>query len=429
MKKLLQAQLKILARLIVAKYRPTVVGLTGSIGKTSAKDAVSLVLSSKRRVRTTFKNYNNEIGLPLTIIGRESPGRSLSGWLPLYAYALKLLVRRDPEYPEVLVLEMGVDHPGDMEYLTDIIRPDIGVVTAVSYAHIEYFGSVANIKKEKQVLIEKVPPKGLSVLNFDNDYCREMADSSQARVVGFGLKPGADLMAQDIVYNFTKEGYELSGVNFKLNYKGSIVPVSLPNVMSETSLYAALAAAAVALHFGFNLVEIARALTPFSLPKGRMNLLPGIKHSFIIDDTYNSSPEAALAALDVLRRVPVEDTAFKYAVLGDMLEIGDYSAEGHRLVGERVAKNEIDCLVAVGDKARGFIEGAREAGLDDGALFAFDTPEEAGDFLVSRLKAGDVILVKGSQGARMEKTVKKIMAEPERAAELIVRQGSGWEDR
>lgn len=429
MKRILQLKLKILAKLILKKYQPIVIGITGSIGKTSAKDAIFEVLKDKLRVRTSIKNYNNEIGLPLTVIGQESPGRNLFGWASLFFKAIGLCILRNRKYPQVLVLEMGVDRPGDMDYLTSIVPVNVGVVTAVSYSHIEYFGSIVNIKKEKQVIIEKLQPKGLAILNFDNEYTKEMASVSKERILSYGLKEGANLQAQDIVYNFTKDGYDLFGINFKLNYNGSIVPVAMKNVMAETALYAALAAAAVALYFDFNLVEVAQALSNFSLPKGRMNLLPGIKHTFIIDDTYNSSPEAALAAVDVLGRIKVDEAANKYAVMGDMLEIGSYTEEGHQLVGKKIAASGINQLIAVGEKARGFIRGAKEEGMEDDYIFYFDHPEEAARFLQNRIKAGDVLLVKGSQGARMEKVVKELMAEPERASELIVRQGKEWENK
>ncbi len=429
MKKILQLKLKILSKLILKKYQPVVIGVTGSIGKTSAKEAIFEVLKDKLKVRTTFKNYNNEIGLPLTIIGIESPGKSLFGWLDVFLKAWKLILIKDNNYPQVLVLEMGVDRPGDMEYLTNIAPVNVGVVTAISYSHLEYFGSVQNIKKEKQVLIEKLDSKGLAILNFDNDYTREMSEVSKARILTYGLNEGANLQAQDIVYNFTKEGYDLSGINFKLNYNGSIVPVNMKNVMAETALYAALAAAAVAIYFDFNLIEVAQALSDFSLPKGRMNLLPGVKHTFIIDDTYNSSPEASLAGIETLRRVKIDEAADKYAILGDMLEIGSYTEEGHKLVGKKVAQSGIKYLIAVGEKSRHYIHGAKEEGMGDDFMFHFDKPEEAASFIKDRIKAGDVLLIKGSQGARMEKVVKELMAEPDRAEELIVRQSKEWENK
>lgn len=429
MKKLLQLKLKMFSRMIIKKYQPVVIGITGSIGKTSTKEAINKVLQQKLRVRTTFKNYNNEIGLPLTIIGRKSPGRSFLGWLGVFLYACYLLIIKNKKYPEVLILEMGVDHVGDMKYLLEIVPVDIGVVTAVSYSHLEYFGSITNIQKEKQELIENLNPKGLAVLNFDNQYVKEMAEFSKAKTLSYGLKEGVNFRAQDIVYNFTKEGYDILGIHFKLNYNGSVVPVYMKNVMAETAIYAALAATAVAQYFDFNLVEIATALSDFTLPKGRMNFLPGIKNTFIIDDTYNSSPEAVLLALNVLKRVRIDDKANKYAVLGDMLEIGSYTEEGHRLVGKAVVENKISQLIAVGERARDFIRGAKEVGMEDDYIFYFDKPEEAGRFLQNRIKAGDILLVKGSQGARMEKVVKELMAEPERATELIVRQEKEWKNK
>ena len=426
MRKILQAKLRILARLVLKKYQPLIIGITGSLGKTSAKEAIFSVLKDKESVAMSLKNYNNEIGLPLTILGVASAGRSLIGWARIFWKALSLILFRDDKYPRILILEMGVDRPGDMAYLTAIAPPNIGIVTAISYSHLEYFGSVVNIQKEKQILIENLDNKGLAILNYDNEAAREMAGASKAKILTYGLKEGADLRAQDIVYNFAKGNYELSGLNFKLNYQGSIVPVFMDNVMSETVLYAALAAAAVGLYFKMNLVEIAAALKDFSLPPGRMNILPGIKHTFIIDDTYNSSPEAALSALDILSRIKIDASASKYAVLGDMLEIGHYTEEGHRLVGDKVAASGVEHLIAVGEKSRDTVRGALAAGMDEDKVFYFNHAAEAGAFLQERLKAGDIVLVKGSQGMRMERTVKEIMAEPERAAALLVRQGAEW---
>jgi len=426
MRKILKFKLKILARMIMRKYQPHVIGITGSIGKTSAKEAVCTVLADRFRVRGSFKNYNNELGVPLTIIGYESAGKSLSGWFLLFFKAWKLILSRDKNYPEILVLEMGVDRPGDMAYLCSIVMPEVGIVTAVSYSHLEYFGSVANIKKEKQVLIEKVDNHGLAVLNYDNELAREMSEVSHAKVMTYGLKEGADLRAQDVSYNFAKGDYDLSGLHLKMSYGGAIVPVFMKNVLSEPAIYAALAGAAAGLHFGMNLVEIAGALNNFNLPAGRMNLLPGLNHTFIIDDTYNSSPEACLAALNVLSDIRITEEGKKYAVLGDMMEIGDYTEEGHTLVGAKVANCQIDYLITVGERAEFISSGAKKAGLKEEVIFHFGDAIAAGEFLKNRLNNGDVILVKGSQSMRMEKVVIQIMAEPERAGELLVRQGSSW---
>jgi UDP-N-acetylmuramoyl-tripeptide--D-alanyl-D-alanine ligase len=426
MKRLLRLKLKIASKLLLKKYRPKIIGVTGSIGKSSAKEAIYHLLQKKFKLRKGIKNYNNEIGLPLTIIGVESPANNFFGWLAVLRKVLSLLIFKDKDYPEILILEMGVDHPGDMEYLSSIVKVDVAVVTAVSYSHLEYFGNLQNIKKEKQVLIEKLDQQGLAVLNYDSEPVKEMAELSRAKILSYGLKNSANLQAQDINYNFTRDSYELSGIHFKLNDEGSVVPVFLKNVMSEPAIYAALAAAAVGLYFKMNLVEIAAALSDFSLPPGRMNLLPGIKHSFLIDDTYNSSPEAAISAIDILSKINIDASAHKYAVLGDMLEIGSYTEEGHQLVGQKVCREKIDFLIAVGERARDFIKGAKNAGCGDEHIFYFDRAEEAGHFLQNRIKEGDVLLIKGSQGMRMEKIVKELMAEPEKAAQLIVRQDKEW---
>lgn len=427
MRKILQFKLKILAKLILFRYKPRVVGVTGSIGKTSAKEAVCQVLGAHFKVRSSFKNYNNELGLPLTIIGEESAGKCLLGWIKIFLKALRLFLIKDANYPEVLVLEMGIDRPGDMAYLCSIVTPEVGIETAVSYAHLEYFGNINNIKKEKQVLIENVDNKGVSVLNYDNELTREMHEVSRAKVITYGLQLGADLQAQDVSYNFSKGDYDLAGLHFKMSYDGSIVPVFMKNVLSEPAIYAALSGAATGLHFGLNLVEIAKSLNDFNLPVGRMNLLAGINHTFIIDDTYNSSPDAAIAALNVLGKIRISEEGKKYAVLGDMMEIGDYTEDGHFLVGEKAAELKIDYLVAVGEKAKFMIKGA-ESSTNKIQTFYFSNTKEASEFLVSKINLGDIILVKGSQAIRMERIVKELMAEPERAKELLVRQGSNWEE-
>ncbi|MDD2680931.1 MAG: UDP-N-acetylmuramoyl-tripeptide--D-alanyl-D-alanine ligase [Patescibacteria group bacterium] len=427
MKKFIQLQLKFFSSLILHKYQPEIIAISGSIGKTSTKELVYKILSSRLSVRTSVKNYNNEIGVPLTIIGLESPGSSVFGWLKVFCKALKLYIFTDKNYPKYLVLEMGIDRPGDMAYLTHLAPPRIGIMTGVSHSHLEYFGSLNNIKKEKQVLIENVDRRGLSILNYDNPGALSMAEVSPARVLTYGLKDGADLLAQDINFNAARGNYDIAGVNFKLNYEGSIVPVNMSNILSTGGVYSALAATAVALHLGFNLMEIATLLRDCRLPVGRMQLLPGIKHSFIIDDSYNSSPESSIAALEVLGSIKLDAGASRYAILGDMLEIGAYTEKGHRLVGEQVFKFGVDYLISVGERSRDIGRGAESAGMSSDYIFHFDDTEAAGLFVQERLSEGDVLLIKGSQGARMEKIVKEIMAEPNRAEELLVRQGGSWD--
>jgi UDP-N-acetylmuramoyl-tripeptide--D-alanyl-D-alanine ligase len=427
MRRLLQLKLKILSRLILKKYQPDIVAITGSIGKTTAKEAISLVLSSSLPVRSSAKNHNNEIGVPLTIIGSDAPGSSLLNWFLVFLKALRLIVFYDPTYPKILILEMGIDRPGDMKYLTTLAPPTVSVMTALSHSHLEYFGTLQNIKKEKQILIEALDDKGLGVLNYDNEDVRSMKTVNKAKSITYGFNEKADLRAQELRYQFESGTYDFAGASFKVGYEGSLVPVQLPYILSEAGIYASLAAMAVALRFNLNLMDIVAKLKDFQMPPGRMRLLPGIKYSFLIDDTYNSSPESSLSALRILGKMQLENGSKKYAVLGDMLEIGSYTEEGHALVGEAVYEQKIDYLISVGERSRDIDRGAKALGMSEDNVFHFDKAEAAGLFVQNRIKEGDLILIKGSQGIRMEKIVKELMAEPNKAKDLLVRQEPNWQ--
>jgi len=429
MRKLIQLKLKILSKLILKKYKPKIIGITGSVGKTSAKEAVYTVLKTKFNVRRNTKNYNNEIGLPLTIIGSDSPGKSIFGWLGVFFKALGLILFKDKNYPKILVLEMGVDRPGDMKYLMGIAKGDIGIVTLISHSHEEFFEDVKEIQKEKGLLVENLKPGGWAILNFDDELTRELAGKSKVKVLSYGFKEGAMLRAQELVFSFekTKDIKNLLGISFKLNYNGSFVPVLLPQVIGYNSIYAALVAAAVGATMEMNLVEISKAMREFDSPNGRMNLIDGIKHTLIIDDTYNSSPISVMSALDIVSKIPIAKGARRFAVLGDMLELGKYSEEGHREVGRYAAKSGANKLITVGERSRDIARSAEEAGMARDNIFEYTDVAEAGRFIQQRIEQGDLILVKGSQGLRLEKIVKEIMAEPLRAKELLVRQEEEWE--
>lgn len=426
MRQTLKKILKILSRRILEKYQPDIVAISGSVGKTSAKEAISAILSDSFSLRASSKNYNNEIGVPLTIIGEDSAGSSVLAWLRVILKALKLIFFYQADYPKILVLEMGIDRPGDMAYLVELAPPKLGIMTELSHSHLEFFGDLQNIKQEKQVLIEAVERKGLSILNYDNKGVRQMAEVSKARVMTYGFLEGADLRATDLRYRFESSSEELSGLSFKLNYQGSIVPVVMGEVISESGVYAFLAASLVAIHFGLNLMEISILAKKVTSPPGRMRLIKGIKDTYIIDDTYNSSPESCLSAIKILGAMKLEAGAKKYAVIGDMLEIGSYTEAGHRLLGDEIFEQGIDYLISVGERSRDIDRAAKDKGMSEELIFHFDRAEMAASFIQNRLKSKDILLVKGSQGIRMEKVVKELMAEPDRAKELLVRQEASW---
>jgi len=432
MKKLIQLKLRILAKMILAKYQPEVIGITGSVGKTSTKEAIYYVLKTKLSVRRNIKNYNNEIGLPLTIIGINSPGKSLLGWVRVFIKAAKLLIIKDPTYPKILILEMGADKPGDMEYLTGMVKCKIGVVTMIGPVHLEQFGSIEKIQSEKSILLKGLIKSGWAIINRDDERVMAIANkirSNGISIITFGLSKDADMLAQEVKLSFNRSGHdrELKGLSYKLSYQGAAVPVLLPKVLGRSNVYATLAAVAVAMAYGFNLIEAASALKNYLPPKGRMNLINGIKNTLIIDDTYNASPQSTIAALNTLNQLETLKGAQKYAVLGDMLELGSLSVAGHREVGRVVAEAGINKLIAVGERASDIARGAVDAGMAKDSIFHFAKAEEAGKFIQDRLNQDDVILVKGSQGIRMEKVVLEIMAEPLRAKELLVRQDELWQ--
>ncbi len=455
MKKIIQLKLKILAKLILAKYKPDVIGITGSVGKTSTKEAIYTVLASKFKVRRNIKNYNNEIGLPLTIIGADSPGRSIIGWYIVFLKALKLILFKDKGYPKILVLEMGVDRPGDMKYLNNIVKCKVGVITSIGPVHLEFFGTINNIQKEKGGLIKNLTKSSWAVLNYNDEKVRQTGNNTGAQILTYGFDEKADVRAlsctpagatsvaeaMDVKKALagkkaleskpravdSENANSLVGVNFKLSYNGSAVPVLLPKVIGHAAIYAALAGAAVGITYGLNLVEIVQSLREFKSPRGRMNLIKGIKNTLIIDDTYNSSPQSSISALDVVNKIPLAKGARRFAVLGDMLELGSMSEQGHRQVGRQIVKLKINKLIVVGERARDIARGAEQAGMLSDHIFHFSQAEEAGRFIQGRISEGDLILVKGSQGVRMEKIVKEIMAEPLRAKELLVRQDEQWD--
>jgi len=420
---ILRKLLAFFAKRILKRYKPKVVGITGSIGKTSSKEAAFIVLKKKFRVRRNIKNYNNEFGVPLTIIGAESGGKSIWGWFNVFAKAGKLwLGSKDKKYPDVLILEMGADKPGDIKYLINIAPPDIAVVTKVSPVHIESFGTIDKITKEKGDLVRYLPPTSAAILNFDDDKVREMSKITKAKILSYGYSEDCDMSV--IGAAVSSENNKARGLSFKLSYQGSAIPMFLPGVIGKHQLYAALAGAAAGAVMGMNMVDIGQALKKFSSPRGRMNIIEGINASTIIDDSYNSSPDAAMAALEAVGKVPREGRLL--AALGDMLELGELADEAHQNLGIKAAKLGYKKIYAVGKHNKQILKGAMRGGVSLENIKLFGNSADAAKYIANEIESDDVILIKGSQATRMEKVVKAIMAHPERAPQLLIRQNKEW---
>lgn len=425
MRKILQFNLKILAKLVLIKYKPQIIGITGSVGKTTTKEAVFCVLSQKYKVGKSLKNYNNEIGLPLSILGFESPGKNILGWILLFLEGFKLLISKNAFYPEILVLEMGVDRPGDMDYLNKIVKCNIGVVTNIGLSHIEYFGTIDRIKKEKSKLISNLVKKGLAIINYDNEKSREIIDISKERVLTFGLGEKAAIRAEEIKFKFDCHNTGFSGMNFKIRYNGSVVPIFINGSIGYHLIYASLVAAIVGKELGMNLLEISEALRTFKSPKGRLNILEGLDNSIIIDDTYNSSPQSTIKALEMLNEMQNENGK-KIVVLGNMLELGEASVEEHYKIGTFVAKTGFDKLFCVGDLARNVCLGAIKSKMKKENVVFFENQQLLLEYLKKSISKDDLILIKGSQGSRMERVVKGILKNQKNAKDLLVRQDDQW---
>ena len=426
-KKIIHKLLRFFARRIIKKYNPKVIGITGSVGKTSAKEAIALVLSTKFKLRKTVKNFNNEIGVPLAILGIEKPpNHSFWKWCFVFKKGLSLILFKDNSYPELLVLEMGADKPGDIKYLVEIAPCNISVLTYIAHAHTEFFGTLKKIVQEKRVIITHLTSEDYAVLNFDNELVRQQSIATKAHLLTYGFKEGADLRASDVNVLYDELSGWPIGINFKVSYKGNIVPVFLPALAAEQLIPAALAALSVGILLGINLVDAGIALKSLKPLAGHMRLIPGIKKTMIIDDTYNSSPEAVKAALKTLLHFEVKQNAERYAVLGDMLELGSETINLHREIGFKVAELGINYLVVVGEAAKHIAGAAKEAGMEEHRIAEFQNSEAAGKFLQDKLQEGDVVLVKGSQGLRMEKIVKEIMNNPLQEKDLLVRQEEEW---
>ncbi len=368
-----QKALEQLARAWRNAHECLVVGITGSVGKSTTKEVVASVLGRRMAVLKSEGNLNTEIGLPVNLLGLR------------------------PEH-DAAVLEMGMYAQGDIRLLAELARPTIGVITNVQSSHLERLGSLERIADAKAELVESLPENGLAVLNADDHRVMAMRERTLAQCVSYGLSADADVQALDTA------SHGLRGVEFRLRHQSRFAHVHLP-MLGLHSVHAALAAAAVGLAQQMDLDEVAEALYQVSATL-RLLVAKGIRGARIIDDTYNANPESMLAALNLLSELDGR----KIAVLGDMLELGPQEEPGHRKVGSRAAL-VVQRLVAVGPRAAIIADEARRSGLANDCVQSVERNDQAVDELRRHLKPGDNVLVKGSRGMQMEEIVQAIRVE------------------
>jgi UDP-N-acetylmuramoyl-tripeptide--D-alanyl-D-alanine ligase len=348
-----------------------VVGVTGSAGKTSTKDVIAAMLSVKIPVGKTIGNFNNHVGVPLSIL-------------------------RLPAAARVAVLEIGMNHAGEIRDLSAIARPRVGVVTNVGHAHMEAFDSIEGVAAAKRELIEALPIDGVAVLNADDPLVIRFREVHRGRTITYGLSEGADIRAEQVQYTDDGIRFQVGGVRFE------------SRLMGRHSILNLLAGIAVAGLYGIHPEQLTGVVSELSA--GSMRGQRFVHNDILIlNDCYNSNPDAARAMIDVLRETPAKR---RIAVLGEMLELGRWAESLHRDVGIYVANCGIDVLVGIRGEARHLVDAAREAGQAvDAAFFSPDTTA-AGDYLRQIARPGDVILFKGSRGTHVERALERFLARP-----------------
>jgi UDP-N-acetylmuramoyl-tripeptide--D-alanyl-D-alanine ligase len=345
-----------------------IVAVTGSAGKTTTKDVIAAMLATTRKTGKTTGNFNNHFGLPVSLL-------------------------RIPQDAECAVLELGMNHAGEIRALAEIAKPQIGVVTNVGYAHVENFESIEGVAAAKRELIEALPAGGVAVLNADDEHVRTFGDTDTGRVVTFGIAEDADVRAEHVELRD-------DGVAFRVGKDRFESPLS--GIHGVRNI---LAGISVAREFGVEvskLQQAARELVPGKM-RGERFTHNGIK---ILNDCYNSNPEAARAMLDVLKAIPAQR---HIAVLGEMLELGRYAEPLHRDVGRYVVACGIPVLVGIRGAAHFMVDAAMGAGHAGDAAYFFQDPEEAGEKLREIARPGDAILFKGSRGTHVEKAIERFL--------------------
>ena len=355
-----------LARSHRDRFRPDLVAITGSSGKSTTKTMLAQLLSGDREVLATPGTQNNRVGLPLTLLRLRESHRAV-------------------------VLELGTNQWGEIRTLTELARPTVGLVTNIGPAHLETFGDLEGVLKEKAALWEALEPSALLILNGDDPLLARAGRGLRRKVVWFGAGPAAEVRATGIRLEPLESSFEVNGAQVRLPVAGR------HNVMN------ALAALACAKVLGVDLGAAAKRLGSFAPLAGRLNLMErdGL---LILDDTYNANPASLEAALKVFQAIQRPEGR-KVVVLGDMLELGGESEELHARAGRQIVEHGAQGLIAVGPMAGQALSSARKAGLAAGAGWTFKTPEEAGDFLSSYLRPGDLLLLKGSRGIHLERTL------------------------
>lgn len=411
--KILKTISTFIARLIILKYKPIVVAITGNVGKSSTKEAIALVLSKKFSIRKNELNYNNEIGVALTIIGVEQSGSSsIMVWLKHLLFGFKILIKRQKNYPQALILEYGADRPNDIKNLCNIARPDIAVVTNIGSipVHVEFFSDIESVYDEKANIIKMMKKTGTGILNYDNEKIYGFRKFTQGNIISYGFDSDADVRASSYKIESADDLLD-SKMYMRFEYKNHFAPFEIQGILGKGFAYSFLGAIAVGLAVDINLIDSLHALEDYQLLPGRLNLIYGIKNSYIFNDCYNASPLAVENSLNLLGEFQSKRKVF---VFGDMKELGSFSEKAHRLVAKQIVDNDVKVFVAIGEKTKFTIESLERLGFDKNNIHHFNNSNEARLKIQDLIYPSDLILIKGSHSMKLEIISKEIAFEPDR---------------
>ncbi len=418
-KSLVAFNLSLLARAVVRRYQPRVVVVTGSVGKTSTKDAVAAVLAARFFVRKSEKSFNSEFGVPFTVLGADNPWNNPFAWLTVIKNALVLLILPN-HYPNMLVLEVGADRPGDLARIMKIATPDAVVVTRLPDipVHVEAYASPESVREEEFSPAYSLPADAPLIIPDDDSYARDNAMRTPAHIISYGMTETADVHVSHI--GFYEENGKVAGMSTNVSIGSEGGKIFAKGSVGITQILPLAAAIAAASAFDISFPETIQAFENYQPPPGRCRLLAGKNNSVVIDDSYNASPAAVEEALATLKMFP--HAKRRIAILGDMLELGRYSVAEHERIGA-IADDSADVIATVGIRARAFAVAPKNA-----EILSFNNSHDAADTLPEFVREGDVILVKGSQAVRTERVVEALLADPADVAHLV-RQEKKWKQK
>ena len=426
-KKSLTKILVLLSSAILRKHKPFIIAITGNLGKTTTKDSIAAAFAGQDAYVASKKSLNSDIGIPLTIIGASSGWRSVSRWLSIIWKGVKVYSARD--YKKYLILEVGADAKGDIENITKYLHPNITVMTQFAEVpvHVENFKDREELIREKKYLAEAIVDGGTFIYNSDCVDSREMLETLKEdfakrniRVLSFGTKT-ADIVATSIVNSVTNKKVSAK-VILKKDTK-NILNLECDGVLGESPIICALPAILIADELNLDVYQSLESIKVSERAPGRMRILDGRNKSIIIDDSYNSSPLAAMHGVKTAG--DLKTIGRKIFVIGDMMELGKFTKEEHIKLGKQIAKYA-HILITVGLRSRDVAESAMDNGLGEGWVLQCDDAYEAGREVQQLLRSGDLVYLKGSQSMRLERATMMILDEDLKAKDYLPRQESEW---